>query len=463
MTLLWNRADLLAATSGHFAAASGTDIAGTGVSIDTRTLHPGDIFIALRGENSNGHDHVARALEAGAACVVAHEDCGTDPRILRVDDTLAAMQAMARYARARFGGRMLAVTGSVGKTSVKDMLHAALAACGPTHCAVASYNNHWGVPLTLARLPAGAAYCVCEIGMNHAGEIAPLAAMVRPDVAVVTTVASSHLGLMGSVEAIAREKAEILLALHRGGIGIIPDGVSGQAFFERNAAQAGATVWRAGTGEGCAIVPGPVRATATGSDFSLRLPGWVGEAHVSAPGRHMAANAMLALGAACAAGADMARAVAGLATFRPGAGRGAMTKVMQDKVALLDESYNASPASVQAALDLLGLVAPGRRVAVLGDMLELGAFAGHEHVSLLPAVRANADIVFCCGPNMKTLFDTLPPSLRGAWTPDSGQLAPLVRAALRAGDTVMVKGSLGSRMRHVVASLQADDARVGPA
>ncbi|MCE2564108.1 UDP-N-acetylmuramoyl-tripeptide--D-alanyl-D-alanine ligase [Komagataeibacter sp. FNDCF1] len=463
MTLLWNRADLLAATSGYFASSSDTDITGTGVSIDTRTLRPGDVFIALQGENSNGHDHVARALDAGAAAVVAHQDCGADPRIVRVGDTLAAMQDMARYARARFAGRMLAVTGSVGKTSVKDMLHAALAACGPTHCAVASYNNHWGVPLTLARLPAEAAYCVCEIGMNHAGEIAPLTAMVRPDVAVVTTVASSHLGLMGSVDAIAREKAEILLALPTGGIGIIPDGITGQTYFTRNADRAGATLWRAGTQTGCSIVPGAVQATAEGSDFSLDMPGWQGRAHVGAPGMHMATNAMLALGAACAAGADMARAVTGLGHFRPGAGRGAITKVMQDKVALLDESYNASPASVRAALDLLGLVATGRRVAILGDMLELGAFAGHEHVSLLPAIRANADTVFCCGPNMKTLFDTLPSSLQGGWTPDSGQLAPLVRAALRAGDTVMIKGSLGSRMRHVVTALQADDARVGPA
>ncbi|GAN99672.1 UDP-N-acetylmuramoyl-tripeptide--D-alanyl-D-alanine ligase [Komagataeibacter xylinus NBRC 13693] len=463
MTLLWNRADLLAATSGHFPSASHADIAGTGVSIDTRTLQPGDVFIALKGENSNGHAHVAAALDAGAAAVVAHEPCGDDPRILHVDDTLVAMQDMARFARMRFAGRMVAVTGSVGKTSVKDMLRHALQPCGPTHYAVASYNNHWGVPLTLARLPATAAYCVCEIGMNHPGEIAPLAAMVRPDVAVVTTVASSHLGLMGSIDAIAREKAEILLALPRGGTGIVPHDVTGAAYFRDNAATAGATLWWAGTTADCTVQAMDVKSDAHGSGFDLRLPGWQGHARVNAPGRHMAGNAMLALAAAHALGADMGHAVAGLATFHPGAGRGAMARVMHDKVTLLDESYNASPASVQAALNLLGLVATGRRIAVLGDMLELGAFARHEHVSLLPAVRANADIVFCCGPNMKTLFDTLPSSLQGGWTPDSRQLAPLVHAALRAGDTVMVKGSLGSRMRHVVAAIAADDAWVGQA
>lgn len=464
MTLLWNRADLLAATSGRFPSPSHDAIAGTGVSIDTRTLQPGDVFIALQGDNSNGHDHVAAALDAGAAAVVAHEACGIDdPRILMVRDTLAAMQDMARFARARFAGRMVAVTGSVGKTSVKDMLRHALAACGPTHYAVASYNNHWGVPLTLARLPAGAAYCVCEIGMNHPGEIRPLADMVRPDVAVVTTVASSHLGLMGSLDAIAREKAEILLALPRGGVGIVPHTVTGADYFRRNTESVGATLWWAGHTPDCTVQATDVQSDARGSGFGLSLPGWRGHARVNAPGRHMADNAMLALAAAHAAGADMGHAVAGLATFHPGAGRGAMAKVMHDKVTLLDESYNASPASVRAALDLLGLVAPGRRVAILGDMLELGAFARHEHTALLPAVRANADIVFCCGPNMKTLFDTLPSSIQGGWMPDSSQLAPLARAALRAGDTVMVKGSLGSRMRHVVTALQADDARVGPA
>ncbi|GBQ46226.1 UDP-N-acetylmuramoyl-tripeptide--D-alanyl-D-alanine ligase [Komagataeibacter sucrofermentans] len=463
MTVLWSRADLEAATSGRFPSSGDVVIAGTGVSIDTRTLQPGDVFIALKGENSNGHAHVATALAADAAAVVAHEPCGDDPRILMVGDTLAAMQGMARFARARFTGRMLAVTGSVGKTSVKDMLKAALNACGPTHGAVASYNNHWGVPLTLARLPATAAYCVCEIGMNHAGEIAPLAAMVRPDVAVVTTVAASHLGLMGSIDAIAHEKAELLLALPAGGTAVIPAGITGHDHFERNAGQKGATLWRVGTTPDCAARAHDVAQDAHGSTFSLTLPDWQGVARVNAPGRHMADNAMLALAAADAAGADMNLAVAGLATFRPGAGRGAIAKVMHDNVALLDESYNASPASVRAALDLLGLVATGRRIAVLGDMLELGAFARHEHASLLPAVRANADAVFCCGPNMKILFDSLPPALRGAWTPDSTTLAPLVRAALRAGDTVMVKGSLGSRMRHVVAALREDDARVGPA
>ncbi|MBV1831560.1 UDP-N-acetylmuramoyl-tripeptide--D-alanyl-D-alanine ligase [Komagataeibacter sp. AV436] len=463
MTVLWSRADLEAATSGRFPSSGAGVIAGTGVSIDTRTLQPGDVFIALIGENSNGHAHAAAALAAGAAAVVAHEPCGDDPRILKVEDTLAALQGMARFARARFAGRMLAVTGSVGKTSVKDMLHAALGACGPTHCAVASYNNHWGVPLTLARLPAASAYCVCEIGMNHPGEIAPLAAMVRPDVAVVTTVAASHLGLMGSIDAIAQEKAELLLALPAGGIGVIPAGIAGNTHFERNATHVGAMLWRVGTTPECTARADDVAQDAHGSTFSLTLPGWRGVARVNAPGRHMAENAMLALAAAHAAGADMGRAVAGLATFRPGAGRGALAKVMHDNVALLDESYNASPASVRAALDLLGLVATGRRIAVLGDMLELGTFARHEHASLLPAVRANADAVFCCGPNMKILFDSLPPALRGAWAPDSTTLAPLVRAGLRAGDTVMVKGSLGSRMRHVVAALQADDAPVGPA
>ncbi|MBY4638758.1 UDP-N-acetylmuramoyl-tripeptide--D-alanyl-D-alanine ligase [Gluconacetobacter entanii] len=466
MTVLWTRPDLIAATGGHFLAPAtpGDAIRATGVSIDTRTLAAGDIFVALVGENSDGHAHITRALEAGAAVVIAHRDTGVeDPRILLVEDTLAALNAMAAFARDRFSGRMIAVTGSVGKTTTKDMLRHALGACGPTHWAVASYNNHWGVPLTLARLPASAMFCVCEVGMNNPGEIAPLARMVRPDVAVITTITGAHLGHMGSLEAIAREKSDLIAALPHDGVAIVPDDVTGMAAFTTQARRHGAHLWTAGTLPDSTARMEDYRPHPSGGTFRALIDGWSGTVELHAPGRHMAANALLALAAARAVGADMARAVRGLADFRPGAGRGAITPILDGQASLLDESYNASVASIRATLDVLGQVPARRRIAVLGDMLELGTFARDQHESLLPAVRKHADLVFCCGPNMKYLFDLLPSSQRGAWTPDAATLAPMVRAQARAGDAILVKGSLGLKMRQVVDALRAptvdDDAR----
>ena len=468
--ILWTGTELLTATGGHFrasphpGAASCEGLRATGVSIDTRTLAAGDIFVALVGENSDGHAHITRALDAGAAVVIAHRDPGVeDARILLVDDTLAALNAMAAFARTRFAGRMIAVTGSVGKTTTKDMLRHALGACGPTHWAVASYNNHWGVPLTLARLPASAMFCVCEVGMNNPGEIAPLAQMVRPDVAVITTITGAHLGHMGSLEAIAREKSDLIAALPQDGVAIVPDDVTGMAIFATQARNHGARLWTAGTHPGSTARMEDFQRRPDGGAFRALIDRWSGMVNLHAPGRHMAGNALVALTAAYAVGADMACAVRGLADFRPGAGRGAITPILHGQASLLDESYNASVASIRATLDVLGQVPARRRIAVLGDMLELGAFARDQHESLLPDVREHADLVFCCGPNMKYLFDLLPPSRRGAWAPDAATLAPQVRAAMRAGDAILVKGSLGLKMRQVVDALNTlgthDDAR----
>jgi UDP-N-acetylmuramoyl-tripeptide--D-alanyl-D-alanine ligase len=213
---MWTAADLVTATGGAMAVPFGA----TGVSIDTRTLQPGDLFVALAGENGDGHDHVATALAAGASGALVHR--WMPGATLLVEDTLAALWALGRFARARFTGRMVAVTGSVGKTTTKEMLRIILSAAGPTHAAVASYNNHWGVPLTLARMPPDAAFAVAEIGTNHPGEIAPLARMVRPHVNVITAVAAAHIGFFGSIEAIANEKASIAAGLEPGGISVLP-------------------------------------------------------------------------------------------------------------------------------------------------------------------------------------------------------------------------------------------------
>jgi UDP-N-acetylmuramoyl-tripeptide--D-alanyl-D-alanine ligase len=441
---LWTQEDLAAATG----ATPVAPFSATGVSIDTRTLRPGDLFVALRGEHGDGHAHVAAALAAGAAGALVHHDMAGP--VLRVADTLDGLWALGRFARARFAGKLVAVTGSVGKTTTKEMLRALLGRLAPTHAAEASYNNHWGVPLTLARLPPDAGYAVVEIGTNHAGEIAPLARLARPQVAVITLVGSAHLGNFVSRAALAEEKASILLGLEPGGVGVLPAALD-------TALPSGVRIVRFG--------PPPAEAAlvafegdADGSTINAAIAGQALEFRLGAPGRHMADNAVAALAAAAALGADVARAAPALAGFTAVAGRGARRPILGGAATLLDESYNASPQAVRAALALLRLVPASRRIAVLGDMLELGDHAPAEHAALAPDVTASADLLFACGPAMRHLYDAVPADRQGAHTPTSVQLAPMVRAAVTPGDAVLVKGSLGSRMRLVVDALTQDAA-----
>jgi UDP-N-acetylmuramoyl-tripeptide--D-alanyl-D-alanine ligase len=420
----------------------GTPFAATGMSIDTRTLRPGDLFVALAGENGDGHDHVAAALAAGAAGALVHR--WMPGSTLLVEDTLAALWALGRFARTRFTGRMVAVTGSVGKTTTKEMLRTILSAAGPTHAAVASYNNHWGVPLTLARMPPDVTFAVCEIGTNHPGEIAPLARMVRPHVNVVTAVAAAHIGFFGSLEAIANEKASIAAGLEPGGISVLPAESSMLSRLVQASETAGAHTKLFGANQ--------VQSSASdadGTNADAMIGGVPMQFRVNAPGAHMLSNALAALTAAQALGVDGS---ATIADFRPGAGRGAR-RVTAAGMTLLDESYNANGASVRAALAVLAKL-PGRRVAVLGDMRELGKHGAAEHASLADAVTVSADILFACGPLMAHLFDAVPPALRGAYAEDSATLAPIVAASVAAGDAVLVKGSLGTHMAPIVRALE---------
>lgn len=448
MTGLWTSFELRKATHGRLEA----DIVATGISIDTRSLEKGDLFIALVGENSDGHAHIATALEKGAACVMVHADSvGNDPRLLHVADTMAGLQALGHAARARFTGKMVGVTGSVGKTTTKNMLHCALSALGPTHAAIASYNNHWGVPLTLARMPRNTAFCVAEIGMNHPGEIAPLAAMVCPDVAVITTIGSSHLGYMGSIEAIAEEKAELIAALPAGGVAVVPDDTGMEAIFEKAAARSGARLSRVGlTARADHALTKPI-TDPEGSSFSFDER----NVTLTAPGAHLARNAALALAALDALDLPLDAAIEALTRWRPGAGRGQIQPILGGTASLLDESYNASVLSIRAALETLSLVPGKRRIAVLGDIRELGEFAEREHLSLVPDLMAYADLIFCCCPEMRHVFDALAEEKRGVWQADAASLAPIVQSNLKAGDVVLVKGSLGSRMRDIVTPLLA--------
>jgi UDP-N-acetylmuramoyl-tripeptide--D-alanyl-D-alanine ligase len=441
MSALFSAGDLMEALGGTMTQP----FHATGVSIDTRTLQPGDLFVALQTDSGDGHDHVGAALAKGAAGALVHRQHGLpdDAPLVVVGDTLAGLTALGAFARRRFTGSVVAITGSVGKTTTKEMLRVVLGACGRTHASVASYNNHWGVPLTLARLPPDADYAVIEIGMNHPGEIAPLAKLAGPDVAVITSVAAAHIGHMGSIEAIADEKASIAQGVLQGGTVVLP---GDSALVERlEAGAAGREVVRFSAAQAHIV-----REDAAGTVFDTPIGGRTLVVTLNVPGRHMVHNAVAALTAAQALGADAAIGAAALSTFMPLGGRGTQRAILDGRALLLDESYNASGASVRAALSVLRITPARRRVAVLGDMLELGDHSRAEHESLAEAVRESADVLYACGPWMKFLFDALPADQRGAYAADSARLADILAADLRGGDAVLIKGSLGSRMRLVV-------------
>ena len=445
MTALWTPADLRAATGGLLR----TPFAATGVSIDTRTLRPGDLFVALVGE-SDGHRWVRTALDRGAAGALVHtlpDDVADDAPLLAVADTLEGLRGLAAYARARFAGKLLTVTGSVGKTTTKEMLRAILAAHASTWAAEASHNNHWGLPLTLARIPRRAAYCVAEIGMNHAGEISPLARLAAPHVALITSVEKVHVGHLGTIEAVADEKLAIQDGLENGLL-ILPHDSTMHARLRAGARH---TVRCFGSNPEADDRLLSTSSDASGTQVEALIAGIRVTTRLAAPGAHMALNAVAALSAAAALGADPIRGAEALQGFAPVAGRGARRRIAVPggTALLLDESYNASSVAVRAAFAVLALQPATRRVAILGDMRELGDFGPAEHAGLADAA-ATADIVHTCGALMQHLRDALPATKRGLHAPDAAALAPLLAATLHDGDAVLVKGSLGSKMKLVI-------------
>jgi UDP-N-acetylmuramoyl-tripeptide--D-alanyl-D-alanine ligase len=387
--------------------------------------------------------------------------------LFAVDDTLRAIERLAVASRSRSKARIVAVTGSAGKTSAKEMLRTMLTACGATHASDASYNNHWGVPLTLARMQPGAGFGVFEIGMNHAGEIAPLARMVRPHAAFVTTIAPVHIEHLGSLEAIADAKAEVFLGLEPGGTAVLNRDAPQFDRLANAAAARGARVVSFGAGAECAAQLLEVAQADSGSRVRARVLGREMRFDLGAPGVHMAQNALGALLAADALGADLEACATALGRFSPQKGRGERFTVATagGSATIIDESYNANPASMRAALSLLGAARPGpngRRIAIIGDMLELGAEGAAMHAQLAADLSANkVDLLFGAGPLTRALFDAAPASMRAAWTQRSSELTAEVAAALRAGDVAMVKGSNGSRMGPLVAALREHFARPG--
>lgn len=461
LPILWTAEDAAAATGGQ---ATGTPWRATGVSIDSRTLKPGDLFIAIKGPTFDGHAFAAQALDKGAAAAMVSDvppGVAGDAPLLAVDDTMAAMIDLGRMSRMRTRARVIGVTGSVGKTGTKEALRHVLSAQAPTFATEGSLNNHWGVPLSLARMPADSAYAVFEMGMNHAGELGPLSRLVHPQVAIITTVEPAHMEFFASVEAIADAKAEIFEGMGPGGVAVLNRDNPHYARLLAAARTQGLKVRSFGAhGEADARL----LAADLGPDDS-RVSARIGDETVAytiaLPGRHWVMNSLAVLLAVRAAGGDVAAAVLAFATLPAVKGRGVRKRIDTPSGAftLIDESYNASPAAMEAAFAVLGRLVPdgaGRRVAVLGDMREMGDKADSLHTGLAPALlAAGVGTVYCCGPHMRALFDTLPAAVRGGWTQDSAALAPLVADRITAGDVVLVKGSAGSRMGRVVEALDA--------
>ena len=457
-TPLWTSDEAAHATGGR----SSGPWAATGVSIDSRTIAPGELFVALRGPDHDGHDHADHALECGAAAaVVSHRPDNVEDgaNLLTVDDTNAALEMLGAHARNRSTAKVLAITGSVGKTGTKEALKLALAATAPCCASASSLNNQWGVPLSLSRLPEDAGYGVFEIGMNHAGEIRPLANLVRPHIAIVTTVEATHLEFFGSVAAIAGAKAEIFEGLTPGGIAILNRDNEHYGRLAGIARECGAEVITFGFAEDAHARAEKVALHAECICVAADIRGTRITYKMRTPGRHWARNSLAVLAAVDALGADLGLGALALGDLTPASGRGRRHRVqgVDGEFNVIDDSYNASPPSVRAALEVLGsaeVIEGGRRVAVLGDMLELGSDADRLHADLVSDLTASGvERVFTCGRHMQHLFDALPASLRGGHAETSVDLAPLVSRFVGPGDIVLIKGSFASAMSQVVESL----------
>ncbi len=463
MNLLWQAQDVLRAVRG--ATLHAQDWIARGVSIDSRTTKPNDLFVAIHGDSLDGHAYVHKAFEAGAVAAIVEHQLPLVPAeapLIHVDDTFAALQDLGRVGRNRSRARIVAVTGSVGKTSAKEMLRLMLGAADDTYANEGSLNNHWGVPLSLARLPEEAKYGVFELGMNHAGELLALSRDVQPHVALITNVEAVHLEHFASVEAIADAKAEIFMGMNAAGLAVLN---RDNPHYARLLAAARTQGLKKSLSFGfdpksdAKIVnlaldeaSSSVEALVLGEKISYRL---------NAPGRHLALGALGALLTCAVAEADLPLCAEALAGYRPPPGRGTRQTIATENgksFLLIDETFNASPTAMQAAFAVLGQTptAPeGRRVAVLGDMRELGNAGPEMHESLaIGLIKNRIDSVHCCGELMERLYNALPKPMRGHLTTDSGSLAPLVARDIQAGDVVMVKGSHSVHMEKIVEALR---------
>ncbi|HEX3673707.1 MAG TPA: UDP-N-acetylmuramoylalanyl-D-glutamyl-2,6-diaminopimelate--D-alanyl-D-alanine ligase [Rhizomicrobium sp.] len=454
MTALWTNPEMIAATLGRLSQPFDA----TGLSIDTRTLKPGDLFVALKGDARDGHEFVNAALAAKASGALVSRAMEGGP-LLTVANTLRGLEDLARASRARSHAKIVAVTGSAGKTTTKEMLRLACGALGATHASAASYNNHWGVPLSLALMPREAAFGIFEVGMSHFGELRNLVGFVRPHVALVTTIAPAHLEFFGSCEAIADAKSEIFEGILPGGAGLIP---SDSPYAERLAARAKQVgvsrllTFGAKAGSDARLIA--MHDVDDGMKVEADILGKSVTFRIGAPGAHIAGNAVGALLSIAALDGDVLNAAAALSGFAALKGRGARFKLSLagGSAEIVDESYNANPASMAAALSLLGTARAPRRIAVLGDLLEMGSAGAAHHAALANEIeKARVDLVFAIGPQMKVLWDALPASRRGAYGATSAEIVSRVAETVAPGDVVLVKGSNGSKMNVIVEALKA--------
>ena len=463
MSVLWTTQDMVEAMDGRPVGALPVGV--SGISIDSRTAGEGEAFFAIKGDRFDGHDFASAAVANGASLLVVAESklpaLGrvTAPMIV-VKDVLSALEDLGRAARARSEAKIIAITGSVGKTSSKEMMRKALEPSGEVHASAASFNNHWGVPLTLARMPATAAFGVFEIGMNHPDEIRPLVKMVRPHVAIITTIAAAHLGNFKNLSEIAAAKSEIMEGLVEDGHVLLNRDNEKYGWLKKRADELGvAHVHSFGENAraefrllNCKLLPDCSTITARiGKEDAI--------VKIGAPGRHLVQNALAVIGAAQLVGADLAKATHALARISAEKGRGARhtLKINGGHFVLIDESYNANPASMRAAFELLRdtpVRARGRRIAVLGDMLEMGRFSERVHRELAEPLRqAGADLICLAGAEMRALRDELGADVETVYRDDAEGLADHLVSILRDGDVVMVKSSLGIGFGRIVKAL----------
>lgn len=459
MNTLWTSGDVASAMLADFDGEQNQVI--NSVSIDSRTVDQDALFFAIKGDRFDGHDFVEKALENGAAFAVVSKEKRASfsvdqSRLMAVDDVLGGMEALGRAARDRLAGKVIAITGSVGKTGTKEMLRHVFGVNGKTHASVASFNNHWGVPLTLSRTPEDVAYGIYEIGMSSPGEIVPLVDMVRPDVAIITTVEPVHLEFFENEQEIARAKAEIFTGIVPGGTAVLNRDNRHYDFLLGLANEAGVNVVTFGEHDKADVRL--LDATLGEEDTTVRASVFGNETQftLNQPGRHIVQNALAVCAALHLTGADLNKGLATLASIEAGRGRGARLRLSlpDGELTILDESYNANPASMRAAIGLLGgtVVDKGaRRIAVMGDMLELGEESDALHAGLLYALEAaNIDLAFVCGTHMKALYEVLPTKMRGKYAATSDGLEESLLDTVAKGDALMVKGSLGSRMGPLV-------------
>lgn len=469
MSPLWTHTDAATATGGKAYGAWSA----TGVSIDSRSAKPGDLFVAIKGPNSDGHDYVAPALAAGASAAMVAErraDWSGDAPLLMVENTDTGLAALGHGARRRLGkdSRIIGVTGSVGKTGTKEALRHCLSRQAATTATEGNLNNQWGLPLSLARMPAATVYGIFELGMNHAGEISALSTILQPDIAIITTVEPVHIEFFDGVEGIADAKAEIFDGMNGNGIAILN---RDNAHYERLSGHAKsrqlAEIISFGRDPAANARLVDCALSETHSDIDADICGEKIHYRLGAPGQHWALNSLAVLAAIKAGGGDIADASDALANLTPMKGRGERRLISTPggDFTLIDESYNASPASMRAALQVLVNAIPGdggRRIAVLGDMLELGAASDELHAGLAPDIAAaGIDIVITAGRHMAGLSRILPAAIKASHGETSDDILANVVETVRAGDIVTVKGSLGSRMGPIADALRELDLHQG--